>query len=500
MYESFYGFREKPFSLLPDPHFFYFGKKHRKTLIKFRSGVMDYAGITLITGEIGCGKTTLVQYLKSLLKDEVKVGLITNTHRAFGDLLRWILNAFEIEVTDTSNVMLHHAFVRFIEQEHRRKCRTLLIIDEAQNLNVQLLEELRLLSNVNIDDQMFQIILVGQPELRDVLRRPDMIQFVQRIAVEHHVEPLDQEDTHNYIRHRLKVAGGDPDIFEEGARELIFRHSRGVPRLINSLSDTALLYGYDEKLKIIDTGIVHEIVFNETRYDYLGLGARELAIFGQNDSDSTAWTPNSKFSKLTRSTKLGRFTNSIPQVQPHEATLVVFNADKMLGEYPLQGDCFTIGRAQENDIHLPSPMISRIHARFTNSQEGVLLEDLTSVNGTFVNDQQITTHMLQEDDIIKIGEYTLNYKGNNSLSQLKSKKTQTKHSLFGRQREANKGRRVPPVESVISANKAKLSASHKTTRILKSSVNTKEENSPQWTHSKERNLDDVLKTLSSWLD
>ena len=260
MYRSFYNLRGKPFSLLPDPAFLYVSGKHRKALAKLRSGIMNRAGITLITGEIGSGKTTLIQHLIRELEGEVTIGLVNNIHSRFDDLLQWVLQAFEIEVADTSDVKLHRAFVSFVKEQTTQGRSALLFVDEAQNMSARVLEELRMLMNINVDYPSFQVVIAGQPELRGILERPDMRQFAQRIAVEHHLQALDAEETGKYIQHRLVVAGGDPGLFDPEACELIFQHSQGVPRLVNSLCDTVLEYGYEEKQAIIDGALVRDIL------------------------------------------------------------------------------------------------------------------------------------------------------------------------------------------------------------------------------------------------
>ena len=261
MYEAFYGFREKPFSILPDPSFLYPSRKHRMALDLLEYGMMNQAGFNVITGEIGTGKTTLVRYLLTRLARDVTVGLISNTHHSLGDLLQWILFAFEIEHRGKDKVEMFQDFVDFLVEQYAQNRRTLLIVDEAQNMSADTLEELRMLSNVNADkDQVLQIILVGQAGLRDTLRRPELEQFAQRIAVDYHLEPLDREETRGYIHHRIKVAGGDGAlIFDAAACDAVFEHSQGIPRLINLLCDTALVYGFAEQKKQIDARTVDEV-------------------------------------------------------------------------------------------------------------------------------------------------------------------------------------------------------------------------------------------------
>ena len=260
MYETFYEFREKPFTLLPDPGFLFLSNKHRMALTLLEYGLMNQAGFTVISGDIGTGKTTLIRHLLDHMDREHTVGLISNTHRSFGELLQWILLAFNLEHTNLDKVGMYRRFVDFIIDEYAHNRRVVLIVDEAQNMAAETLEELRMLSNVNADkDQALQVILVGQRELRDTLRRPDLVQFAQRISVDYHLEPLSEEETVGYIRHRLEIAGGNPQLFEEDACRAVYRYSNGVPRLINLLCDTALVYGYAEQREQIDSALVTDV-------------------------------------------------------------------------------------------------------------------------------------------------------------------------------------------------------------------------------------------------
>lgn len=266
MYESFYGFREKPFSLLPDPAFLYMSEKHRMALAMLQYGVMNQAGFTVITGEIGSGKTTLIRQLLDEIDDDVAVGLVTNTHRNFGELLQWVLLAFGLEYRNKRKVELYQTLADYIAEEYARERRTVLIIDEAQNLSPDSLEELRMLSNINADrDQVLQLILVGQPGLREMLRRPQLQQFAQRVAVDFALRPLNLEETWNYIRHRVEVAGGDAGLFDTRACAAVYYYTGGTPRLINVLCDTSLVYGYAEHKRRLDADTILAVVRDKAR-------------------------------------------------------------------------------------------------------------------------------------------------------------------------------------------------------------------------------------------
>ena len=266
MYESFYGLQEKPFSLLPDPGFLYLSEKHRMALTMLQYGVMNQAGFTVITGEIGSGKTTLIRKLLEEIIDEVTVGLVSNTHRNFGELLQWVLLAFGLEYREKKKVELYHTLAEFIIREYGQGRNTVLIIDEAQNLSPEALEELRMLSNINADkDQVLQLILVGQPGLRDLLRLPELYQFAQRIAVDYNLKPLSLEETWLYVRHRIATAGGDANLFDTKACAAVYYYTGGTPRLINILCDTALVYGFAEQKRRISADLVCQVAREKNR-------------------------------------------------------------------------------------------------------------------------------------------------------------------------------------------------------------------------------------------
>lgn len=264
MYNKFFGLQDKPFSLLPDPRYLFPSATHRIALSLLEYGLGEQTGFVVVTGEVGTGKTTLVRQLLRLTRDDLTVGLVNNTHESFGELLKWILSSFEIEYAGLDRVAQHQALVDFLIDRYAAGNRSVLIIDEAQNLSETALEEIRMLSNVNTEqDHLLQLILVGQPELLAKLRRNELRQFVQRIAVDYHLEPLNRKETRQYVRHRLSVAGGDPDLIDDNACAAIHHYARGIPRLINLIADLALVYGYAEGLRTINIDTVLDAI--ETR-------------------------------------------------------------------------------------------------------------------------------------------------------------------------------------------------------------------------------------------
>ncbi len=266
MYESYYGFSEKPFSLLPDPDFLYLGEQHGQALTTLEYGLLNQAGFTVITGEIGSGKTTLVRHLLNHVDDDVTVGLISNTHRSFGELLEWILLAFGLDYKHKQKAELYETFVGFLIEEYAQGRRTVLIVDEAQNMDADTLEDLRLISNINADkDSMLQVILVGQPGLRRTLRRRELSQFASRVTVDFHLSCLSLDETARYIQHRVEVAGGPAGLFGDPVCKAIHEYSGGIPRLINAICDTALVYGFGERRDQLTVELVEEVVRDKAK-------------------------------------------------------------------------------------------------------------------------------------------------------------------------------------------------------------------------------------------
>ncbi|MBS0398348.1 MAG: AAA family ATPase [Proteobacteria bacterium] len=266
MYESWYGFTERPFSLAPDPAYMFLARSHRSALVTLEYGLMNQSPFSLITGEIGCGKTTLIRYLLTKLEKSTTVGLISNTSRSIGRLMQWVCLSFGLPHQGLDDAALYESFTQFLIAEYAAARHAVLIVDEAQNLSADLLEELRVLSNINADKHMvLQIILVGQPQLRDTVRLPELLQLAQRIGVDEHIEPLDVDETRQYIWHRLRVAGGEVSVFRGRAMALVARASGGVPRLINQLCDRALTYGYSQQVQQIDHHLMRQAIEDRLR-------------------------------------------------------------------------------------------------------------------------------------------------------------------------------------------------------------------------------------------
>ena len=303
MYERFYNLTLKPFTLVPNPDFLYRGETHRLALTTLEYGILNQAGFVVLTGEPGMGKTTLIQQILAEHRNHFTTGLITNTHAGMETLLPWILLAFGQNEKSLDKLDGFHALQQFLDKEASAKRRVLLIVDEAQNLGANLLEELRLLSNLNKDKApILQIILSGQPDLRQLLQRKDLTQFAQRVMVDYSLEPFKEEDSLGYIAHRLRVAGREEPIFTHHATRMIHRLTGGIPRLINQLCDTALTYGFAEEAPFLSTKIVAQAAKDRSKGGILPLTDTDALTAMTPEQDAAEQAQLATFASRTAST------------------------------------------------------------------------------------------------------------------------------------------------------------------------------------------------------
>lgn len=259
MYEKYFGLRHRPFSITPDPRYLYLSERHREALAHLLYGVGEAGGFVQLTGEVGTGKTTLCRTLLEQLPADVDLALILNPRLDAVELVAAVCDELGVvyPAGSTSLKVLVAALNDFLLQNHAVGRRTVLVIDEAQNLAPEVLEQVRLLTNLETAEiKLLEIVLIGQPELRRQLARDDLRQLAQRITARYHLEPLRREETAAYVRHRLQVAGGDRPLFSAGALRALYRLSGGVPRLINIICDRALLGAYVEELSRVDGKIM----------------------------------------------------------------------------------------------------------------------------------------------------------------------------------------------------------------------------------------------------
>lgn len=262
IYCAHFGLKERPFSLMPDPDFLFWSEAHRRAYTMLEYGILTRAPITLITGEIGAGKTTLLHQLLRSLDDDLRVGLISNAQGDRGELLHWVLRSLGLTAPPGAGyVELFDRFQATLIEEYAAGRRVVLVFDEAQNLSLASLEELRMFTNINAGkDDLVQLILVGQPELRQIVRQPRLVQFAQRVAASFHLAAMDAPTVRDYIHHRLKVAGAQAELFSPEAMRLVHEATRGVPRLVNQLCDLALVYAFSGNRQFVTGATVQQIL------------------------------------------------------------------------------------------------------------------------------------------------------------------------------------------------------------------------------------------------
>ena len=290
MYTSFFGLNCNPFQLTPDPEFLFLSREHKKALIFLNYGISSNAGFILVTGEVGTGKTTIIRKILKGLNKDIRVARVNNTLVSSEQLISMINDDFGIETKGKDKTRMLRDLSDFIINQYAQGLRTALIIDEAQNLSSELLEEIRLLSNLETDkSKLLQIILLGQPELKKTLAIPELRQLRQRISISCHINPLDRAEAEKYVLHRLEIAGNRGAVsFLEGALDALHSATRGIPRLINIFCDFLLLAAFTEGTKAITADLVREVAQDlDSENRYWGDSPRE----GGNDAGDTALQP-----------------------------------------------------------------------------------------------------------------------------------------------------------------------------------------------------------------
>jgi general secretion pathway protein A len=271
MYSSYFGLKENPFNLCPDPKYLYLSPQHREALNHLIYGITERKGFIVLTGDVGTGKTTICRSLLATLDDSIESALIFNSHISDIELLETINQEFGIPIDGEERTKKRYidALNEFLLRNFAAAKNVILLVDEAQNLSHKVLEQIRMLSNLEtIQEKLIQIVLIGQPELQDLLMLPSLRQLNERITVRYDLKPLEKKNVQNYIEHRLAVAGGERVKFEQRTYGLIYDHSRGIPRRINAICDRALLIAYTVDTLTIDKITVRHAV-NDMGANYL---------------------------------------------------------------------------------------------------------------------------------------------------------------------------------------------------------------------------------------
>ena len=383
MYLELFQLNEHPFRLTPDPSFLYLSKQHSQAKAYMDSTVLLTDGFVVITGEIGSGKTTLIEkFLSDLEGQEVITAKIYQTQVTPVQFLQGLLVEFGFKPFRKQKAELLSILNEFIIEQYSHGKRVVIIVDEAQNLSMAVLEEIRLLSGIETQkDKVVSIILAGQPELGDILDAPEMEQLSQRTRLRYHLKALDAEETREYVLHRLSVAGAtDREVFAEDTFETIFKYSGGVPRLINTLCDTAMICAYADGAAHIDLEVLGTAI-DELQWVEYSARTGERYVGKQNIS-------------------IGRASNG---------SLRLLHEDDILKEFALHQGRMIIGRTGDNDIQINSEYVSRHHAQVITSARGTAVEDLNSTNGIYVNSQRVKKRKLRHGDEIEIGTHFLQY-------------------------------------------------------------------------------------------
>jgi putative secretion ATPase (PEP-CTERM system associated) len=383
-YLKHFQLEEQPFRLTPDPDFVYWSKQHARAKAYMESTIWLADGFVVITGEIGSGKTTLLQSFLGELDDDVVYAMVSQTQLTPSQFLQAVLTEFGFKPFKQRKVELLDTLNMFLIDQYANGKKVVLIVDEAQNLSKKVLEEIRLISGIETHkEKVLRIILAGQPELKDTLESPELKQLVQRVRLRFHVGPLDKREMREYIEHRLTVAGRkDKDLIKDDAYEVIYRYTGGVPRLINTLCDTALLCAFTEQKTVISSADIKAAV-NE-----LSWKEHELSAGSYPEKLSSA-----------------------PEIQHpgHVTGIKVRSEGETLAEHFFGPGRVIVGRSPDNEIYIQSKFVSRHHAQLTNDETGCTIEDLNSTNGVFVGEERIKKYRLKHGDVISLGIHELVY-------------------------------------------------------------------------------------------
>jgi type II secretory pathway predicted ATPase ExeA len=383
-YLQHFNLNQQPFGLTPDPEFVYWSKQHARAKAYMESTIWLADGFVVITGEIGSGKTTLLQTFLNELEDDVVYAVVSQTQLTPTQFLQAVLTEFGFKPFKKRKVELLDMLNMFLIEQYANGKKVLLIVDEAQNLGKKVLEEIRLLSGIETQkEKVLRIILAGQPELKDTLDSPRLKQLVQRVRLRFHIESLNRREMHEYVEHRLSIAGRkEPGPFTENAYPVIFLYSGGIPRLINTLCDTAMLCAFAEEKKSIDENDV--------------ISAAEELNWREHDSATGRYR------------KLPKIELKVPQIS-HLTKIEVHSKNKILSEHFFGSGRVIVGRAPDNELYIKSKFVSRRHAQITSNEFGCTIEDLNSTNGISVDNRRVKKYLLHDGDVVKIGMHRLVY-------------------------------------------------------------------------------------------
>jgi general secretion pathway protein A len=384
-YLEHFNLTEQPFRLTPDPDFVYWSKQHARAKSYMESTIWLADGFVVITGEIGSGKTTLLQTFLAELGDDVVYAVVSQTQLTPTQFLQAVLTEFGFKPFNKHKVELLDMLNMFLIEQYSNGKKVVLIVDEAQNLSTKVLEEIRMLSGIETHkEKVLRIIIAGQPELKDTLDSANLKQLLQRVRLRFHIGPLDRNEMREYIEHRLAVGGREAaDLFEDSGFEVIHRYSGGVPRLINTLCDTALLCAFaDEK---------HSI------------GAADIMTAVQELNWKEHESNTGLFEKLQQVARRHGGESHVSEIEVRTDGETVSVQTYAPGR-------IIVGRSPDNEIYIKSKFVSRHHAQLVSDDDGCVIEDLNSTNGVFIGEKQVKKYQLRDGDVVSLGVHELVYR------------------------------------------------------------------------------------------
>jgi type II secretory pathway predicted ATPase ExeA len=397
MYTENFKLKELPFRLSPDPQFLFLSRAHARAKAYMESTIWFTDGFVIITGEIGSGKTTLIESFLRQLDSDVVIAQINQTQVTAVEFLQSVLVQFGFSPFKMKKAELIATINGFLIEQYAAGRKVLLIIDEAQNLSLKVLEEIRLLSGIEATkEKVLRIILAGQPELNEKLDSPELVQLTQRVRLRFHLGALSRDDLREYIVHRLEVAGanGRP-IFAEDTFAEIMRYSGGVPRLINTLCDTAMMSAFNDDRDHVTLGDIAAAVGELQWVEF----AQRAAGVSCRDTSREAWSGDRAPRALSK--------------------VVLSTEGKAVAELHLVPGRKVIGRTPDNDLQIDSKFISRHHCQLVTGSDGVtVIEDLNSTNGIMLGEKRIRRHTLRDGDVIGIGQHEILYLNESAAQHL----------------------------------------------------------------------------------
>jgi general secretion pathway protein A len=387
MYLELFKLHELPFRLSPDPQFLYLSKQHARAKAYMESTIWFTDGFVVITGEIGAGKTTLIETFLRELQSDAIVAQINQTQLSPTAFLQTVLVQFGFSPFNMKKPEVLATLQQFLTEQYSNGRKVLLIVDEAQNLSNRVLEEVRMLSGVETTkEKVLRIILAGQPELNDKLNSPELVQLTQRVRLRFHLTALSKAETNAYIDHRLEVAGSQGRrIFDEDTYATIYKYTGGVPRLINTLCDTCLMAAFGK--------------------DKDSVGKEELDAAIQE----LQWV---EFAAGTNRMRMPNMEHAPPSHADSShvvGRILLASEGKTVVERELKPGRLVIGRTPDNDLQIDSKFISRHHCQIVTQQDSCLIEDLNSTNGIFVQSKRVRRHNLNDGDVVQVGQHEIMY-------------------------------------------------------------------------------------------